>query len=739
MVVMAILSTVFINAPSMVGAASDTFTVQEVAGRMAEARLGGFFDDDTAAIEIASIDGNRYGGILFETVDIPRNATITNATLTLHYEGYDWNLSEPRLLVIQGLRGSPTGFSYDTLTTLGVRTRASSVVNFTDWGGSGDYTVDVTEIVSFMTDELLFGPGWNNIAFVTYCKAPVGPWPPGGEPEPYVYQISANVGPFSDDAPTLYVEWTEATASEQTYKGWDIVEAAGGELPGFIVSNSPETANSTILFPKSSLSMNDTIPFNNYTAPFLIDASNYNNQVGQVYNDTLYLVGMDTAGSGPVDVWSAPMSDLSDWTNRGEIDSSSATAQDYNAMLIDPNTGYLHYFEVTPAGCYTTNMTLSDYTIGASIQISDGSSGLGSGIDVTLDDAGGIHVAAAHSQPAATNSRVYYSYRPSGGPWDATVELQSAHSTYISAWPEILIFADYVHIWYLDGSASPYTRYVHNPIGNSSFPVYDTVVSSTGVNRGARGTAFIHEDYYNGTYNDDVAVFMTDLPAASPYEIGYVFTTQHSATNFTSSMIGSTGYCNYTSALYTPMVWDFGETQAYTASLAAANALPTSVSDPYNLGFWNTPHAAGAWRLIDLSSIPDVAAPYRVNQIKGVVGTAGFVVTPPPDDLNNTCVALILAGIESPTMQDVKDAIDQCTEPGDPGAQPGDPNEGTWDESDPWYLDRQRFKMYLLILGVGMIAGPWMWVANTRELGNVFMMLFYNLIGLALLYAVGTI
>ena len=754
--IMAIISGLFIGLPWASGASGSYTPVNELAGQVVEARPGGWFDGSTSAVSVAAKDTDRYTGYVFRDIPIDRNASITSATLNLWYgSGYDWDTTNDVWVLVEGLRGAPLSLDYAGVTNHAATTAASSLYNISQWNTTQYYSIDVTDIVEEITDQFTWriDETFDNIAFRLWAVAPVGPWAPGTEPDYYDFQVASSTGPFSGYEPTLNITWTVGTDTEQTYKGYDITESSGDDkdIPALLFTYGFSKINAWGVTRGvdgvGSVIRNISMPYAEYPALAYCTPLLLNDEIFMI-NDTGFIIRY----------WD-------EWEERetlAELPGQDGDLAPGWALCWDSLNELIHGVFHDDFYFFYFNMTLDGSTITAPVELYSTSPTAeqfrAPSID-TNDENGNNDIFIASAQNPAGSSSVGHLYAERiSGAWATDFDTNAVFNPVAARVRFTTSDAGNVTILFQgpDRSGSydsVWAFYRYDPDdGLASIPTFPTEWDrpSYGVERGP----YTHNPYIfpNGTvrwaltHESQNSNFWSPSTGISdiPYTAG-------------DSSINDDWHYAAPSRYQRPvgLAWVMGD-PTLDASFVDIDYVYSRDYGDGNVTFYeqilndenaSLPVSSNVGRTHSLADIKDQALnfSYAINvQYYGVHSintevSGGWVIIPPPDNNDTSCIDLILAQIENPTMQDVKDAIDQCLAPGDPGSDPADPGEGPWDDEDPWYLNRGSFKLYLLIAGLAGLILPWVYLAQTRDFGFLVWVLFSNLIGVILLYMVGTV
>lgn len=719
MALMAMLSMIFIGLPiPRAQAVSDTFTAPGLPGYVVEARPGGFFLDSTSAVSVAELGQDVYTGYLFPNVDIYRNATINSATLKLWYgAGHNWNTTQDTFILVQGIRGSPTILEYDTVMNPAT-TAASTTYKISDWNASQVYSIDVTDIVDELTEQFMYNsdPTWDNIAIRIWAITPVGPWVPGTEPDYYDYQVASNIGAFSAHKPELDINWTLATETDQEYKGYVITPGAG------ISGNFMAYNSSGALVIHTAQVDGDNVTEG--IGPLPINPDDNKEGICSV-GGVLYMV--NGTGLTPFDFHLLKSIDGGlNWIYIGQVGTTGINSG-LKTLIYDLDDtihiAYKYGYDVR-----YINYTLSSGNFSAPLLIHDGAYsliGLRGYWDILHDT---IWFTSTGGHLGGSVRRATVMRKANGGAWEEySLPTDERRYSQVVEIDEVMYWG--IHAYSVTPASNALVLY--NLTTYSDLTSWNLIGSVAG---SGELKTFDLAKWIDGSAEKLLIAVEVEIP--NRIRIG-------------DSSDGGISFNNFKFFNFT----DKSETLEYNEPLFyyAEDGEVSLVMRVFYQGatyhyltygnhtWFRSNHTEGSALKVFETSKNGLLYAGR-DQRPYAEGVGAWIITPPPGAGNDTtCIDNYLAEINNPTIEDVKDAIDFCLVPGDPGADPEDPGEGPWDESDPWYLDRQRFKMYILIIGLSCIIFPWMILARNRDFSYIFMALFLNLLGVALLYMVGTI
>lgn len=640
---------------------------------------------------IAQHDKNVYSGIVFPDVVIPANASVINATLTLYY----WNnlnyTEAPTNILIEAIPGNPSVIYPGLLRAPATTTTNYYTYDISGWDASGNYTLEITDIVAELQGAWVWNQTGNNILIRVQALAPVGPFAPGSEPDYYRYEISTNLGPDSQK-PRLSVNYTESAGNTEYYNGYTIIQTYEGEFSGFLGGNNR-------LF---HYSYEAPIGWYNYTLP-ATDAREWigGNEQGWAVGDKLYLLLCNTTR---VDLWYANLTDLTSYTNIGAL--RTTQPEDYCMAYNEAeNTLYLYHQDVPGVVIMRTYNITSGVLSGSSTVINVGAYA-GTGLDACYDPVNEYVWMVACSADTTGSQRHLYLFNCSGATYTQKLKGTSPLGGNFDN-PNVDIFDNQVWLFGTANGASHYYQSYDLTTGadtsggwvlvnNEAVGYTETIVKGPPVER----------LYY---ILDDKAV--DNKKKIISYDTNAVKTTTYPTANYTGD-----------DQLYTTRFTYYGNE---TILLEVENADKIyHFESPLTLGSGGPYTIAGFW------SFYDTGLSFNLPNMAGIGTSEGatvFTVIPPTggETPDPDCLAL------ATTIEEVKACIDNVNldDPDNPGA-------GGFSENDPWWVSRKQFKLYFLLLGLFFIAYPWVMFASTRDPQWVGYILMLNALGIGFLLAI---
>lgn len=655
---------------------------------------------------IAQHDKNVYSGIIFPDVVIPANASVSNATLTLHY----WNglnyAETPTNILIEAIPGDPSVIYPGLLRTPATTTASYYTYDISGWDAEGNFTLVITDIVKELQEGYTWNETANNILIRIVALAPTGP---GSSPDYYRYEISTNLGP-ANEIPLLNITYDASTSEDIFYKGYTITPHPNGTYTGtqYVVEVGDATWRVTGAINEHWLISTD--------------------------NDVFILVYDD--GGDDVSYYISDWGDLSDWddpTEHGETVYIGDAFSERPAV-----SAWYHEVEdiVWLSGGY---QSIGNNYVRHTNTTFDSTLGYASLWNSQIGSHGGntIRSTCVVETPAG--------YRAVGYGSGSTV----SYKYYTS--PTDAVYTTYGGTLATDASAEVIVSYfggLESKIGmfmayEDELDDYDLRFRTVNMsdNSGVSGLVYMgYIDRYTyalspGALNDDQC-YLTYYNTSSGWLESWAISVDGTYTKSMIDELTPVGTVSVSSILDT----------MYNDTRIVAYVYDDSVNSIYAYNFYN-----GTWdgtpklvTTIGYTITSLMATPKGNVNVSGLLaehstgliyidvseaftgGFGGFTVTTPPGYTppDPDCLA------SAETLADVEACIDTVLDD-----DPENPGAGDFEGDEPWYVSRKGFKLYFLLLGIFFIGFPWILFASDRDPKWIGYILFFNTMGLGLLWA----
>lgn len=692
------------------------YTVPTDPGASCWASSTGSFFDSTYYISLTRPETDTVTGLVFQYFNCSRSDLINEATLRLYFDiefdpgsshvtiyGYD-NALGPTFFSTSGqLLSAPVTSHYVNLDLSGI-------------SSPGWVEIDVTAIIQ----EIVNRPYWylsDNIGLVIY----------GARDQPHRTIVSNSM--FPTKWPQLNVTWAETDnpATEQ-YRGYTITPAYNNQITGYFYQKSlywwlsylPETES--IYYSSGSwVEVNTTIPIAVYT-------SNAHTVAVSVHGK-LYAALPKRSNPNDMAFYSA---DINDPTNFTEL----CTLTDMEAswdICYDPDNDIIHYACIGTGGIRYQKIYLSNNTASSYTTLYTGFPGYSEmGIDIEYLSNGALVMAG--SCPSSTNSNRYIrtKYKLPGEPWSPKEDLIITSGT-MTGYPWMLQLYDKVILVGSEPSNNRETYWVKDI--DDLATAWDKgpwfLTSSGGP---SYCTLYYLENWLSEDFSyRDALVYLGTKGTGDIRISANVFTYSGSTISLDAHNIYG-NLANETGADWLPiwyvqkdgLAWPLN----YRSGKTKTNFMPPA-------GFNWAPHTGYLSFGDSIGNLnSNVVQTITIsNYNRGLIQIPDYVlswiVTPPTNGTapDPDCLAA------AQTLEEVEACINNALG----GSDPLDPDPPGWSEEGDPEISRPALTMMFLGVGLGCMFIPSMWMIYKKAWEALPIVLFLIIVGLGLLWSLGTI
>lgn len=710
--ILALLLLVFIPGAA---ALNGSYTVPSNPGAACWAAQSGSFFDSTYYISITRPETAVYTGLVFQGLNISNSESITNATLSLYFD-IEFDTGES-LATLYGY-DQPLGASFYTSGSQLISSPVTSNLvnlNMTAYAAAGWQSFDVTDIVQ----EIVNRPYWlisDNLGFVIYAAS--------GQPHRTIVGNAALPTRWAE----LNITWGELDPGVTQYREYTI---SPGLTPFTGFFQDAGTNIDLVYLPQTEGARSSSWVGVTTPAYELGNLLSVQQTRGVVYNDTLYMYGLDDDGTYSTHIYTAPLDNLTDWTKAKQMQ-TVVDASDWFSMGWYAANNSIYCVTAETGGITFRKVNVTDWTASSEVSVITGyGSGSQSGSAILIDDYGTIYIAGGIPGPTDSTTKCAYGYSTDGGAtW--TMTRATGFGVY-SGYPQLAQMYDKTFLIYAINSPVSYVyKYIDQTDLASGWSSSETLDTVSNMNY---NDVYMQPDYFSAdsTVYRDVIVSTNYQTGASETRLSaaYIYLNSSGVPNvYDPGGYSSLGNHTGVDKQFNTHVWV--DNDLYSLYCDSGSPYYTWWADPAysensSFTFYNTnpTPASSVYQAYDVRGygVGNIIIPTDATGSSWVVTTPPNGTEPDPD-----CLAA------ATTLEEVKACIDRALG----GSDPLDPDPPGYEE-DNEYLSRPRTTLYFMAIGLVFLVAPPAFMVYHRRIQLLPIVLLLMLFGLALLWGLPSI
>lgn len=677
----------------------------------------------TNYVTLTSSSSDIYSFLAFRSVQIPDNSQILTAYLEL--ETYGGTNETGPSVTVYGIKTGNLDVSWNPPPDLINEPITSSYTNYDLENFTGNYqrhNITVTDIISEIYNQYSWGNG-NDIGFAIYGVQ-------------NVTRAFFAYDSYPSRVAKLYVEYGENTTTTHYYRNATITIT---DLPGLTpftgFFQDAGTLVDLIYLPQNESARSNNWIEVNTPAYELGNLMSVQQTRGVVYNDTLFMYGLDDDGTYSTHIYSAPLDNLTDWTKVKQMQTVVDSSDWFSMGWWSTNTS-IYCVTAETGGITFRKVNVTDWTASSEVScISGYGSGSQSGSAILIDDYGTIYVAGGVPGPTDSTTKCAYGYSTDGGAtW--TMTRATGFGVY-SGYPQLAQMYNMTFLVYAINSPVSYVyKYINQTDLASGWSSSATLDSVSNMNY---NDLYVQPDYFatGSTSYRDVIVSTNYQTGASETRLSsaYIYLNSSGIPNVQdpggySSLGNHTGvdkqfnthvmvddriyslYADSGSPYYT---WWADPAYSQNSSFTFYNTNPTPSTSVYQA------YNKRGYGLANIIVPDDVLLP----------GGQSITVTINGTTLNNTCID------QATTLEEAQACIDAYLgqDPTDP-----DPPGTSYPPDGPGALTRFNTRFWIWLIGWVCVIAPLMRMTQ----GNLPVQYWYGfmimiLAGIALIWSSASI